>query len=93
MIDEVAGGLLAVGGPYLYNITSAPQENLLNRSFMVRAGNVLGGSSAVNAMMVLRGTTEDYDRWGGFFGDNSEWSWAGLLPYFKKVRRDGTGVS
>ena len=90
MIDEVAGGLLAVGGPYLYNITSVPQKNLRNRSFGVRAGNVLGGSSAVNAMMVLRGTTEDYDRWGDFFGDKSEWSWAGLLPYFKKVSRDGT---
>jgi len=48
-------------------------------------GKVLGGSSAVNAMMTLRGTKEDYDRWGNFFSGSSEWSWKGMLPYFKKA--------
>ena len=49
------------------------------------AGNLVGGSSAVNAMMTIRGTKEDYDRWGQFFSNSSEWSWSGLLPYFKKA--------
>lgn len=49
------------------------------------AGNVVGGSSAVNGMMTIRGTTEDYNRWGQFFGNSSNWSWEGLLPYFKKA--------
>ena len=36
--------------------------------------------------MTVRGTTEDYDRWGQFFSNSSsEWSWNGLLPYFKKA--------
>ncbi|KAK7753988.1 hypothetical protein SLS62_004087 [Diatrype stigma] len=64
---------------------SAPQENLENRRFPVMAGNLVGGSSAVNAMMTVRGTSEDYDRWGSFFGGNSSWSWEGMLPYFKKA--------
>lgn len=46
---------------------------------------MLGGSSGVNGMQVQRGQKEDYDRWGSYFSDNSEWSWDGLLPYFKKV--------
>ena len=68
-----------------YDITSVPQVNLRNRTSPVMVGKVVGGSSAVNAMMTIRGTKEDYDRWGGFFGENSTWSWDGLLPYFKKA--------
>ncbi len=48
-------------------------------------GKAVGGSSAVNAMMTVRGTAEDYDRWGNFFSNSSEWSWKGMLPYFKKA--------
>lgn len=36
-------------------------------------------------MMTVRGTTEDYNRWGSFFSNNSEWSWEGLMPYFQKA--------
>ena len=75
-----------MGSGYMYQITSAPQTNLGNRRFPVLAGNLVGGGSAVNAMMTVRGTSEDYDRWGSFFGEDSSWSWEGLLPYFKKVR-------
>lgn len=49
------------------------------------AGKVVGGSSAVNAMMTIRGASGDYDRWGNFFGDDSAWSWEGMLPYFRKA--------
>ena len=75
-----------MGSGYLYSIMSAPQTNLGNRRFPVMAGNLVGGGSAVNAMMTVRGTSEDYDRWGSFFGEDSSWNWEGLLPYFKKVR-------
>jgi choline dehydrogenase-like flavoprotein len=46
---------------------------------------MLGGSSGVNGLQVHRGHKDDYNRWGGFFGEGSEWSWEGLLPYFKKA--------
>lgn len=85
LIDQVRGGMAGMGSGYLYPTMSAPQTNLENRRFPVMAGNLVGGSSAVNAMMTVRGTSEDYDRWGSFFGEGSSWSWEGLLPYFKKV--------
>src|SRR5262249_47372302 len=51
----------------------------------VLAGKVVGGSSAVNMMMTIRGHSGDYDRWGRFFSNQSSWSWNGMLPYFKKA--------
>jgi choline dehydrogenase-like flavoprotein len=70
---------------FLYDINSVPQVNLRNRTIAVLAGKVVGGSSAVNAMMTVRGTAEDYDRWGSFFSNSSHWSWQGMLPYFKRA--------
>jgi choline dehydrogenase len=64
-----------------------PQVNLNNRTTNVVGGVMLGGSSGVNGLQVHRGQKNDYDRWGAYFqGQNgSEWSWDGLLPYFKKA--------
>ncbi|KAK0645428.1 oxidoreductase [Cercophora newfieldiana] len=69
---------------YLYQ--SIPQKNLNNQSFFVVLGNMVGGSSGINGMMTARGSAEDYDRWGKLFERDSkhDWSWKGMLPYFKK---------
>ncbi|KAF3061338.1 Versicolorin B synthase [Daldinia childiae] len=83
-INQVFSGTAAMGPTWSYQINSVPQVNLQNRSTAVIAGNLVGGSSAINAMMTVRGTSEDYDRWGSFFSNNSTWSWDGLLPYLKK---------
>lgn len=48
---------------------------------------MLGGSSGVNGFQAHRPQKEDIDAWGAYFGESSEWSWEGLLPYFKKVRQ------
>jgi len=85
MIDEVSGGTQGFAAGYFYDTISVPQNHLGNKTFPVLAGKIVGGSSAVNAMMTVRGTSEDYDRWGDFFNPSSEWSWEGMLPYFKKV--------
>ncbi|KAI1101644.1 putative GMC oxidoreductase [Jackrogersella minutella] len=84
-IDQVYSGGAAMGPTWSYQINSVPQANLRNRTAAVLAGNLVGGSSAINAMMTVRGTSEDYDRWGSFFGNESSWSWDGLLPYLKKA--------
>ncbi|KAL8369821.1 hypothetical protein RB595_000255 [Gaeumannomyces hyphopodioides] len=84
-ISTVQGGFAAIQDKYMYSINSVPQPNLENRRTQVFIGKLVGGSSAINAMMTIRGTAEDYDRWGGFFGPGSSWSWDGLLPYFKKA--------
>ncbi|KAI0542832.1 hypothetical protein GGR58DRAFT_172328 [Xylaria digitata] len=84
-ISQVFSGVAAIGPTWSYQINSVPQPNLNNRSATVVVGKLVGGSSAINAMMTIRATSDDYDRWGSFFGKHSPWSWEGLLPYFKKA--------
>jgi choline dehydrogenase-like flavoprotein len=68
-----------------YNITSVPQVDMNNRTQAVQLGCCVGGSSAVNGMVMVRGTKPEYDGWAELGGPNSTWNWDGILPYFKKV--------
>ena len=49
-------------------------------------GRVVGGSSAVNTTIALRGMPEDYDEWAAL--GNPGWSWAEVLPAFMRLERD-----
>jgi choline dehydrogenase len=49
-------------------------------------GKVIGGSSAVNTTIALRGVPEDYDEWAEL--GNTEWSWQKVLPAFNRLERD-----
>ncbi len=49
-------------------------------------GRVVGGTSAINAEVVLRGLPEDYDRWAA--AGNEEWAFDKVLPYFRKLETD-----
>ena len=49
-------------------------------------GKVVGGSSAVNATVALRGQPQDYDRWAEIGARG--WDWASCLPYFKRMEND-----
>lgn len=49
-------------------------------------GRVMGGSSAVNTTIALRGVPEDYDEWAAL--GNTEWSWDKVLPAFNRLERD-----
>ena len=53
---------------------------------LVPRGRVTGGSSAVNAQILLRGVPEDYDDWAAM--GNDEWSYRKLLPYFRRFEND-----
>ena len=57
-----------------------PQVHLNNRPQLWTRGKVLGGSSSINGNVYVRGDPAEYDSWG-FPG----WSYAGLLPYFKRM--------
>ena len=46
------------------------------------AGKMLGGGSAINGLLYVRGDSQDYDTWAGL--GNPGWSWREVLPYFKK---------
>jgi choline dehydrogenase-like flavoprotein len=69
----------------MYNLTSLPQAGLNNRRNQIFSAAVVGGGSAVNGMYGDRGAAIDYDNWEAL--GNPGWGFQGLLPYFKKVRR------
>ncbi len=54
--------------------------------FPLPRGKVVGGSSAVNTCIALRGVPRDYDEWGEL--GLQDWSWPQCLPAFKRVERD-----
>jgi choline dehydrogenase len=55
------------------------------RAPIVPVGKALGGGSAVNAMVYMRGQAEDYDGWAAGLGNSGEWSYADMLPHFTGV--------
>lgn len=64
-----------------WGYTTTPQPGLNGRVDYWPRGKTLGGSSAINAMMYIRGNPWDYDRWERLGNDG--WSYEKLLPYFK----------
>ena len=70
------------GHSWGYTATATPQRP----SFPLPAGRVVGGSSAVNGQIFLRGVPDDYDEWGR--AGNDEWSFATALPYFRRSEKD-----
>jgi choline dehydrogenase len=53
---------------------------------LVPRGRVVGGSSAINGEIFLRGVPEDFDAWAA--AGNAEWSFERVLPYFRRLERD-----
>src|SRR5436309_9612324 len=59
-----------------------PSPNIGGRRIECARGKVIGGSSSTNAMAYVRGHRADYDRWA----ENGlpDWSYASILPYFRR---------
>ena len=69
-------------GMFDWGYETDPEPNLNGRRIEAMRGKVLGGSSSINVMAYTRGNAGDYDRWGqkGARG----WSYADVLPYFRR---------
>ncbi len=61
---------------------TVPQKGLNGRKGYQPRGKCLGGSSAINAMVYIRGHRQDYDDWSEM--GNKGWSYDEVLPYFIK---------
>jgi len=68
---------------YLEMHHTVPQPQLGGRGPIVPVAQALGGGSAVNAMVYMRGQREDYDAWAAHLGNTSEWSYADMLGHFR----------
>ncbi len=78
-------------GLHDWKYMSEPIPGLNNRQLNVKRGKVLGGSSSINVMAYTRGNPGDYDRWAGNGAEG--WSFAEVLPYFKRCETWQNGGS
>jgi choline dehydrogenase-like flavoprotein len=91
-----APGLVALmlpGRPPINNwaFQTVPQPGLNGRRGYQPRGKALGGSSAINAMLYVRGQPADYDGWADLGADG--WDWAACLPYFLRAEGNARGAS
>ncbi|CUJ41270.1 GMC family oxidoreductase [Achromobacter xylosoxidans] len=66
-----------------------PDPNMLDRRIYWPRGRTLGGSSAINGLIYIRGQRQDYDAWVA--AGNPGWSWEECLPYFRKLENNDLG--
>ncbi len=67
---------------YNWSYDTEPEPELDNRRIYWPRGKALGGTSTINGMIYVRGNRADYDRWAQM--GNPGWSYAEVLPYFRK---------
>jgi choline dehydrogenase len=77
------GSLIKAKGESNWGFWTEEEPHMNNRRLYWPRGRGLGGSSAINGMVYIRGHSRDYDQWRqmGLEG----WSYADCLPYFKKA--------
>lgn len=72
-------------------LKTVPQPGLNGRIGYQPRGKALGGSSAINAMLYMRGHASDYDKWVEL--GNEGWGWDDVLPYFLKAENNEYGAN
>ncbi|WP_372885254.1 GMC family oxidoreductase [Shimia sp.] len=88
----ILGAAMISGRPRINNwaFQTVPQPQLGHRKGYQPRGRVLGGSSAINAMLYVRGHPGDYDDWADMGCDG--WDWQSVLPYFRKAENNIRGA-
>jgi choline dehydrogenase len=83
LINVPAGVFRTIGSPrYNWLFQYEPDPKVGGKPIFCPRGRVLGGSSAINGMIYIRGNRRDYDGWAASGAEG--WSWREVLPYFKK---------
>jgi choline dehydrogenase len=77
---------------YDWNYVTIPQERADTRAVYWPGGKALGGSSAIGAMIYLRGNRDDYDAWRSTYGCTG-WGYNDLFPYFRRAEDNSRGES
>ena len=85
------GALAMQTGATNWRYETVPQAGLNGRRGFQPRGRGLGGSSAINAMIYIRGNAWDYDNWEAMGCPG--WSYADVLPYFKRAEHNERGGS
>jgi choline dehydrogenase len=84
------GYLFCMGNPRAdWCFSTEPVDGLNGRSLGYPRGRVLGGCSAINGMIYMRGQAADYDHWRQL--GNGGWAWDDVLPYFKRSEDQARG--
>ena len=76
---------------YSWQFPLEPQASTAGRPMVWPRGRVLGGSSAINGLLYIRGQRQDFDDWSALGA--SGWGYQDLLPYFKRSERYQGGES
>ncbi|MCO5060012.1 MAG: choline dehydrogenase [Rhizobiaceae bacterium] len=74
---------------YDWGFSSEPEPHLGNRRLATPRGKVIGGSSSINGMVYVRGHARDFDTWSEMGATG--WSYADVLPYFKRMEHSHGG--
>ena len=90
---SIPAGIFGLYGnkKYDYSFVTVPQKHLCNRVMDVNRGKALGGSSAINSMVYMRGNRNDYDGWAALGCEG--WSYDEVLPVFKNMEANQIGQS
>jgi choline dehydrogenase-like flavoprotein len=73
-----------------YRFETVPQKGLNGRTGYQPRGRGLGGSSAINAMVYIRGNAWDYDNWAAL--RCTGWAYDDVLPYFRRAEHNERGA-
>ncbi|VTP91508.1 GMC family oxidoreductase [Sphingobacterium daejeonense] len=91
-LSRIPGAFFKVlGTDYDWTYSSVEQTGLNNRSIYSPSGKVVGGSSAINVGVWVRGTKEDYDSWEAQGAKG--WNFSKALEMFQKIEQTNLGPS
>ena len=91
-IHVPVGYLYTMGDPRIdWCLKTEPDPGLNGRALNYPRGRVIGGSSAINGMIYMRGQAADYDHWRQL--GNRDWGWDDVLPLFKRSEDHWQGAS